>query len=233
MAVLARGFSARLLRLYALEQTFLQQKTGVTPEPAYLLWSDRQGGFPQFGFYLGDVKKDGVGWVDLHTEARLSGRFGAPDQVFPHELLHVIVRQLAGEPKESGGNQIHAIGVRTDPVNAFAEGVAEAMQVLAVDDPDAAPETHALPGNASLLTAADQNLAAYARSLERRWWPIQSPRMRFLLWFNQTEQTLRYHGVRANRFARGSAAVDALIDRGAFDAAYLISSVVPGDPDGR
>ena len=145
-AVLARGFSGRLLRLYALEQAFLSRATGRAPEPAYLLLSNRQGGFPQFGFYLDGVKKADAGWVDLHRSSTLSGRFGAMDQIFPHELLHVIVRQLAGEPRESGGNQMHAIGVRTDPVNAFGEGFAEHVQVMSVDDPDAAPGDRRAPG---------------------------------------------------------------------------------------
>ena len=101
-AVLSRGFSGRLLRLYALEQEFLRQKNGRKPEPAFLALTDRQGGFPRSGFYLGDEKKAGVGWVDLHSRSRLSGRFGAMDQIFPHELLHVIARQLAGEPRSSG-----------------------------------------------------------------------------------------------------------------------------------
>jgi hypothetical protein len=116
-AVLARGFSGRLLRLYALEQEFLSRATGRTPEPAYLLLSDRQGGFPQFGFYLDGVKKADVGWVDLHRTSTLSGRFGAMDQIFPHELLHVIVHQLAGEPRESGANQMHALTVLTSDEN--------------------------------------------------------------------------------------------------------------------
>ena len=165
LSVLERGFSGRLLRLYALEQEFLRRKTGSTPESAYLLLSNRQGGFPQVGFHLGDTPKTGVGFVDLHKDSRLAGRFGAADQVFPHELLHVIVRQLAGTPRDSGSNQMHAIGVRTDPVNAFAEGLAETLQILAVDDPDAVEETRALAGNREIADRADRDAARYARDL--------------------------------------------------------------------
>jgi hypothetical protein len=50
--LLARGFSGRLVRLYALEQEYLRRETGVAPEPAYLLLSTQQGGFPRFGFVL-------------------------------------------------------------------------------------------------------------------------------------------------------------------------------------
>ncbi len=79
------------------------------------------------------------------------------DQIFPHELMHIIVRQLAGEPRVSGGNQVHAVGVRTDPVVAFNEGFAEHVQVLAVDDPAAAAETGALALDDQLCLRAKRN----------------------------------------------------------------------------
>jgi hypothetical protein len=232
VAVLSRGFSGRLLRLYALEQAFLSGATGRAPEPAYLLLSDRQGGFPQFGFYLDGVKKADAGWVDLHRRSTLSGRFGAMDQIFPHELLHVIVRQLAGEPRESGGNQMHAIGVRTDPVNAFSEGFAEHVQVLSVDDPDAVPETAALREDGGARARAEREFAGYGRELAARF-PLARPsQMRFLLWFSQGEQVLRYHAVKANQFARAVAIPDRLLDRPDKYDAYLYQSVVLGAPSG-
>lgn len=230
LAVLNRGFSGRLVRLYALEQEFLRRKASITPEPAYLALTDRQGGFPQFGFYLGDDKKPNAGWVDLHRSSRLSGQFAALDQIFPHELLHVIVRQLAGEPRQSGGNQIHAIGVRTDPVNAFTEGFAEAMQILAADDPDASDDTQRLPADTAVADRADRELAAYGRGLSS-WWPLQSSRLRFLLWFSQSERVFRYHLVKANAYARMPVAPAALLARNDKYTAYLYNSVMPGGPN--
>ena len=227
---LTRGFSGRLLRLYAMEQEFLRQRSGRVPEPAYLLLSDRQGGFPQVGFYLDGEKKADAGWVDLHRSSTVSGRFGAMDQIFPHELLHVIVRQLAGEQRESGGNQVHAIGVRTDPMNAFGEGFAEHVQILAVDDDDAVSETVALRANADVRQRADAAIEAFARDLARPWWPIRPSQIRFLLWFSQTEQVLRYHAVKANLFARAPAIPAALLDHTDKYRAYLYQSVIPGAP---
>ena len=100
--------------MYAREQEYLRRKTGKSPEPAYLVLSDRQGGFPQFGFYLGDEKKPDAGWVDLHRSSTRSGRFGAMDQIFPHELFHVIVRQLAGAPRQSDGNPRWTVALDRD-----------------------------------------------------------------------------------------------------------------------
>ena len=230
-AVLTRGFSGRLLRWYAREQEYLRRTTGRPPEPAYLVLSDRRGGFAEVGFDLDGERKPDAGWVDLHRDARLSGRFGTVDQMFPHELLHVIARQLAGEPRQSGGNQVHAAVLRTDPVTAFNEGLAEHAQIMAVDDPDAMADTAALPGRLDLLAAAEREVAGYARDLTRRWWPVQPSRLRFLLWFSSAEQVQRYHAVKANRFARLPVMPREIRSDG-FDE-YLLQSVVPGSPGGE
>jgi hypothetical protein len=231
-ATLTRGFSGRLLRLYALEQEFLRLKTGRRPEPAYLVLSDRRGGFPRVGFYLGEENRAGVAWVDLHRSSRLDGQFGTMDQIFPHELLHVIVRQLAGEPRRSGSNQMHAIGVRTDAVNAFSEGFAEHAQILAIDDPDATAGTGKLARDLAARDRADAAAAAYVHHLSRDWWPIQPARLRFLLWFSQTEQVQRYFAVKANLFARQPAIPSGLLAGDDKYLAYLVQNLVPGPPDG-
>ena len=230
ISVLERGFAGRLLRLYAREQEYLRRKSGKAPEPAYLVLSDNVGGFPRVGFYLADDRKPDAGWVDLRRGSRLSGRFGAIDQIFPHELLHVIVRQLAGNLRESGGNQVHAVGVRTDPVVAFNEGFAEHAQVMAVDDPDASDDTAGLPAQAALVSRAESEVAAYQRDLTRRWWPIRPSQLRFLAWFSQAEQTQRYHAVKANLFSRMPAS--AMAQQSDSYRAYLLQSVVPGSPQG-
>ena len=77
--VLAQGFSGRLLRLYAMEQEYLRRETGALPEPAYLLLSRQQGGFPRFGFALDGEEKPEAGYVDLHEGSSATGRFGAMD----------------------------------------------------------------------------------------------------------------------------------------------------------
>jgi DNA uptake protein ComE-like DNA-binding protein len=229
--VLTRGFSGRLLHLWALEQEFLRRQTGTAPEPAYLVLSDRRGGFPQVGFYLGDIRKPDVGWVDLHRDSTLSGRLGALDQIFPHELMHVMVSQLAGPHRRSGGNQIHAVGVRTDPVTAFQEGFADHVQILAVDDPDAVPTTHRLPGDKAAVTRADEARHRYMRDLRGRWWPLERERLLFLMWYTKSEQVARYHGIKANVFAHAPVVPERLLTSADPYRAYLWNSVIPGEPD--
>jgi hypothetical protein len=222
-SVLSRGVSGDVVRLWSRVQ--LASGSGE-PEPAYLLLSGNQGGFPRTGFFLGKAEKRNVGYVDLIASSRVSGEWAADDQIFPHELWHLVLLRLAGEAT-GGCNQVHAVGVRTDPETAFNEGVAEAMQVLAVDDPRAEPETRALPGDTRSRAKADANLAGLRRELESRLSVVGRYRMTFPLWFSPTEQVQRYHAVKANLFARAPQLSDGLASP--WDA-WVLDSVLPGSP---
>jgi hypothetical protein len=170
--------------------------------------------------------------VDLHRRSPLSGRFAAIDQIFPHELMHHLLRQLVGELPEGGTNQVHAIGVRTDPYTAFNEGFAEHVQVLAVDDPGAAPDTAALATDRDRLRRTETSLGAYRRALVATWAPATRARLAFPLWFSQGEGVLRYHAVKANRFAFEPAVPDHLLRPGDLYRAYLLQSILPGEASG-
>ncbi len=225
--VLGAGFSGRLLWLYAREQEYLRRARGTAPHPAYLVLSDNQGGFPRVGFVLDGAELRDAGYVDLHRRQDLTGRFGAMDQIFPHELLHVMVQQLAGPPAAGGGNQVHALGVRTDPETAWQEGFAEAMQVLALDDPKAAGPTRALRSDAELQRWTEGRLLAFGRAVSARVALAPKAIMTFPLWFSRAEQVLRYHWVRGRPFGCSSIDASDLARRGRLHGAYLLTSVVP------
>jgi len=226
-AILSRGFAGRLVRLFGYEQRYLWKKGGPMPEPAYLLLSSRKGGFPRFGFYLDAEDKHSAGYVDLPREQALTGEFGAVDQVFPHELAHVILRQLAGQ-RSSWANQVHAIGVRTDPGVALDEGFAEHCQVMAIEDHDADLATSGLAHKPESIRLAYGRLRSYQRELSTgtalagRW------RMTFPLWFSGVEQVLRYDAVKANAFAFEPALPDHLLKAGDPYTAYLLENILPG-----
>jgi len=232
LEALERGFSGRLLRLYRRVQTKRFGRDGTPIEPAYLALTGHQGGFPRYGFFLDGTAKRGVAYIDLHRNSHLSGRFGGTDQIFPHELMHVIVRQLAGEMPEGEANQVHAIGVRTDRSTAFNEGFAEAAQVLAVEDPEATPETRALAADTRVAQSAEASVAQYRHALTAAWAPVPRIRMTFPLWFNQSEQVLRYHAVKSNRFAFEPPIPHRLLHGPDVYRAYLIENIVPGDLSG-
>ena len=232
VASLQRGFGAVALRLFQMEQRYLQEHEGTVMEPAYLLLSENEGGFPRFGFYLDDENKASVGFVDLHRSKPLSGRFGASDQIFPHELAHVLLIQLAGPPLDGGSNQVHAIAVRTDPSYAFHEGFAEHFQVLAIDHPEAAPDTRALADDSRRLHQVRDNLKAYHRETLARWAPLGRLRMTFPLWYSGAEQLLRYHAVKENLFAREASFPERLLGSGDPYDAYLLENLLPGSESG-
>lgn len=218
---LSRGFSGRLLRLYR----------EMREEPAYLLLSGNQGGFPRFGFVLDDRIRPEAGYVDLHRDSDLAGAPGALDQIFPHELLHVMVRQLGGPRRDGRSNQVHAVGVRTDPETAFEEGFAEHAQVMALDDPDALPETRAMAADVDLRAWAETKVDAYARAIAARFSFGTKARVTFPLWFGRSEQILRYHGVRENLFARERPLPARLSSGRDPYATYLFENIVPGRND--
>jgi hypothetical protein len=228
--VLGRGFSGRLFRLYQYEQEYLRlASSGSKPEPAYLLLSNQVGGFPRFGFYLDNKDKRQAAYVDLLKSGPIRGRFGSMDQIFAHELAHIMVRQLAGESEPGGSNQTHAIGVRTDPRQAFQEGFAEHFQIMAIDDPDADPATRSLAFNASWRKMAEDQALRYRCELQSRWFLPGPTRMGFLVWFSGTEQVWRYFAVKANAFAHEVELPERMIAARDLYPAYLLQNAVPGD----
>ncbi len=195
--VLTRGFSDSLLHLHNLEQVYLQRQQGREPQPAVLLLSHRQGGFPCRGFVLdGRVERD-RDFVDLDGKSGLCGSFGAMDQIFPHELAHVMVRELAGDAKSGGSNQIHAVGVATDEETAFSEGFAEHMQIMALNDPGADARTRAIVAGRRAADWAAGALGQYRRELTARAAWFTPRRTGFVLWFSRAEQIQRYYDVLA------------------------------------
>ncbi len=233
VGVLSRGFPLKILRLYRDVQVYLNPGGSARPEPAYLLFSSHQGGFPRFGFYFNDEIKPGIGYVDLFKTKTLVGRFSAVDQIFPHELGHIIVRLLSGEPTPGGSNQMHAIGVRTDQKVAFQEGFAEHLQIMAIDDPDADPATRTLTTEEAERRLAERELDLYLRELKARWSFATPRKMGFLFWYSSAEQVLRYRAVKDDTFARASDTPDVLLNRGNLYDAYLYQNIFPGAANSR
>ncbi len=228
-AQLDRGITAELIRVHRM----LQIPRGNEMEPAYVLLSSRQGGFARYGFWLGEEKKKEVAYVDVHRDWGISGRLGAIDQIFPHELGHAIFHRLGIEPPQSGGaNQVHAVAVRTDRFTAFNEGFAEHFQVMAVDHPNAAPATHALANARDLDAAAQRHLASYRRELTARLSIATRMRLGFPLWYSNDERALRYFAVKRNAFTREPMIPERLLTSRDPIRAYFLENTFPGDESG-
>lgn len=231
VAGLSRGLSGLILRVYRMEQNYLEAKEGIAPEPAYVLLSSRQGGFAREGFTLGAEAKPRAGYVDVHRDWPVSGRFGALDQIVPHELAHVMRRQLAGELRDGGTNQIHALGLRTDRVVAFNEGFAEHLQAVAFERSPDVSALGKLAADIDRLASVYDHLDAYERELTARLAPAPRMRLGFIAWYSNDEDILRYHGVRDNAFAREPSLPERLLTTDPYRA-YLLEGILPGAVDG-
>jgi hypothetical protein len=104
--------------------------------PMYLLMSTEEGGFARFGFWLEDAagKRTLVkaGYVDLVISQRSidSGDF---EEIFPHELGHLVLKALTGGFASGQSRKMHQSMAVTDYATAFDEGHAEHFQALARD----------------------------------------------------------------------------------------------------
>ncbi|MCB0804250.1 MAG: hypothetical protein KDC05_00540, partial [Bacteroidales bacterium] len=127
---------------YFLVNTGEQDQT----EPAYLLLSQHQGGFPRHGFYLlqGDslIDKSHVSYVELvKNNPGPEDHLGSMTQMYPHELGHVYYHLLTADSDSAapGTTDIHYVTLVTDFGTAFNEGFAihfENMARMFEPDPE-------------------------------------------------------------------------------------------------
>lgn len=205
-------------------------------EPTYFFLSDRQGGFAANGFWLEET--DGslrdmsqMSYVDIQFEiGELDGDdFGDVNQIFPHELGHIIMRELAGEPEQTAFAGIHFVTVRSDPWIAFGEGWAEHFQPAAIDHnlSEAVRERRLEP----LPSAEDGWYARFARELASGCYFCPA-NLAFLFWQGKGEQHLRDGAVRNNHFVHQVVLPQALMtDRRDPYEALLYRDVIPPSPD--
>jgi hypothetical protein len=127
------SFMKESVILYFLAQNYLiNQGISKNHEPAYLLLSNEQGGFPKFGFYL---KKDDADYLDkrktpyielVKNNNREENFLGSMTQIYPHEMGHIIYQMLSeitqiAYPRSC---DVHYSTITTDYRTAFHEGFA-------------------------------------------------------------------------------------------------------------
>lgn len=143
--VLHSGPAQHVLVLERFARTFRSKErnaaTGKTQpvslEPMYLLLSNEEGGFARYGFWMeranGRRELVMTGYVDLVVDQR-SVDGGDFEEVFCHELGHLILRSLLGDLGHGPSRKMHQSMTVTDYPTAFDEGYAEHFQPLARDE---------------------------------------------------------------------------------------------------
>ncbi|MGD0308134.1 MAG: helix-hairpin-helix domain-containing protein [Acidobacteriota bacterium] len=141
---LGKSFAQQVLRLdrYARNLVAARPETARTlveerlAAPMYLLMSAEEGGFARFGFWLEDAaatrKLVLSGYVDL-VVSQNSVETGDFEEIFSHELGHLILKALTGGVGNGPSRKMHQSMSVTDYPTAFDEGYAEHFQPLARD----------------------------------------------------------------------------------------------------
>jgi hypothetical protein len=131
-SLFSNSFMRNSVKLYFLVQNYLINKGDLyNHEPAYLLLSNEQGGFPRFGFYLKNggeyVEKKNVPYIELvKNNSQEENYLGSMTQIYPHEMGHALYQMLSEitdlcYPRSC---DIHYVTLRTDYRTAFHEGFA-------------------------------------------------------------------------------------------------------------
>lgn len=124
-----RGTTARVLALDELAMQVAGQPKGVS----WLLLSQEDGGFARHGFWLKEA--DGTRWVDEPMVDLVvdkgSIEDGSFEEIFAHELGHVMLRRLVPNLPAGYSRTPHHSFSLTDQPTAFDEGWATHFQPLA------------------------------------------------------------------------------------------------------
>ena len=143
-AQLTTSFAQQVLKLDRYARNLLISKAmqsdirgdDMVHAPMYLLMSTEEGGFARFGFWLEEAhgKRQLLyrRYVDLVVDER-SVRTGGFEEIFSHELGHLILRVLASGLPDGVSRKMHQSMSVTDYPTAFDEGYAEHFQPLVRD----------------------------------------------------------------------------------------------------
>jgi hypothetical protein len=172
MAESRRGTLAFVLKLD--EQA--QRLSGQALQPSWLLLTEEEGGFAKRGFWLRESGRDRLvdqPYVALVTDAA-SIADGSFEEIFSHELGHVLLRRLLPRLPAGMSRVNHGSLTVTDDPTALDEGFAIHFQGL------------------SRLLTANPALKAHDAGLEDK---ALTP-----LWQSNVDGTYRIDGVRRNWF---------------------------------
>jgi hypothetical protein len=126
-----RGTTVFVLQL---DERARQLQGGAAAQPTYLLVSDEEGGFARQGFWLqgaaGALRWHGEPYVNLVVDAD-SIADGSFEEIFAHELGHVLLRRLLPSLPAGYSRVAHSSLAVTDYPTAFDEGFAIHFQALA------------------------------------------------------------------------------------------------------
>lgn len=231
--LLEESYAREALVLHQYVKNYLARQAGgdrtAAAEPTYVLLSPGTG-YAELGFWLQDAHGE---LIDKRTASYVggltidAGYLGDFEQLFPHELGHVMLQELAGWQEVMVCAQIHQVTMMTDYVYAFNEGWAEHFQTVAVDR---TANPHLRSQRAQPLLVGEQGPYARLARESKSGCTLCPARLSLVFWLGQRESHLRYAGVKSNLFARQPPIPEVLLARSDQHDALLYQAIVP--PDG-
>lgn len=201
------SYMREAVKFYYLAQQLLVQKGDLKQfEPAYLLLSQNQGGFPRFGFYLlrGDsiLDKSSAPFIELvKNNAGPEDHLGSMTQIYPHEMGHIIYHLLAKDTDTliPAAVDIHYSTQTTDYQTAFNEGFAMHFENMArISEPDNDRRLSILTDFEEKKDFIRHKVDAYERDFS---WPARMGlyRLGMLAWYQTYEDIKRFEWVSNNK----------------------------------
>jgi hypothetical protein len=176
------------------------------PEPAYLLLSNNQGGFPRSGFYLqvedSIIDKTETPYIDLvKGNTKPEDHLGSMTQIYPHEMGHIIYGMLSEDVDSllPGGVDIHYATLTTDYSTAFNEGFAMHFENMARKyDPNVERREAIRADFEDVKKDVMWKINGFERDFK---WPFRFGfyRLSMLEWFQKLEDIKRFEWVNDNR----------------------------------
>ena len=208
MSLIQRSFMGEVAELYYLAQYYLQNKgEREVIEPAYLALTKNQSGYAKKGFHLirdGEgISKPEAYYVDIIEGSMTSpaDRLMSVTQLFPHEMGHVIYRQLSFDDslqEESNTVDMHFFSIITDYGTAFNEGFSEHIENIArFYEPDDSIKQ----GIFDDIKRAEEKYPPYIQGFRKDFqqsWRLGYYKASMLVWYQRFEDFKRYdHAVNA------------------------------------
>ncbi|ODS35245.1 MAG: hypothetical protein A7315_01985 [Candidatus Altiarchaeales archaeon WOR_SM1_79] len=205
-SLFVNSYMREAVKFYFLVQNYLKnQKNLDSHEPAYLLLSNTQGGYPRFGFYLkiGDEyqNKEKIPYIDLvKNNTREENYLGSMTQIYPHEMGHILYQMLARTTNETvpvhESSDIHYVNLTTDYRTAFNEGFAISFENLAREyEPDEKLKQDIFRDFEFKKNRIKQSVSGYDHDFRL---PLRLDyyRTTMILWYQKFENIKRYEWVK-------------------------------------
>ncbi len=201
------SYMGTAVRYYYFAQYYLMNAARLEKtEPAYLLLSTNQGGFPRSGFHLlvedSIIDKSETPYIELvKGNTKPEDHLGSMTQIYPHEMGHIIYSMLSEDVDSllPGGVDIHYATLTTDYSTAFNEGFAMHFENMARKyDPNAGRRDAILADFEDVKKDVKWKTGGFERDFK---WPLRYGfyRLSMLEWFQKLEDIKRFEWVNDNR----------------------------------